>query len=116
MNILEYFWIVFIAIEKQLFLAGYCAGCVSGTVLPDQNLLLTLAVPARAESPVMRRVLGRTGGCGGWRLVRTCRAPSSGLLPWTRSSQPQGLLSGSTQLPFSQFPVQTWCSHRSPAA
>lgn len=34
-------------------------------------------------------------------------APSAGLLPWTRSAQPQGLLSGSTQLPFSQFPVQT---------
>lgn len=81
MKILEYFWIAFIAIEKQLFLAGYCEGGVSCMVLPDQNLLLTLAVPARAEPPVMRWVLGRTAACGGWRLECICRAPSVGPCP-----------------------------------
>lgn len=104
MNILEYLWIAFIAIEKQLFLAGYCEGGVSCMVLPDQNLLLTLAVPVRAEPPVMRRVLGRSAACGGWRLECICRAPSAGPCP---GYTPHRLRGSSTRLPVSQFPVQT---------
>lgn len=78
---------------------------MSCTVLPDQNLLLTLAVPARAESPVMRRELGRPGACGGWRLVCTCRrllrASCPGLAPHSlRGSSQAARSSRSVSSPF----------------
>lgn len=75
----------------------------AGTTRPEPSL--TLAVPARAESPVMRRELGREA-CGGWRLVCTCRRLLRASCPGSLRTASGGLLSGSTQLLFSQFPFR----------